>query len=371
MRIFALCCSSTLGKAHTVFNLTKLPRNSNAAAGARILLPTQIFTILPVISPGRYSEARVKKHSVLLAVGGNSLIRAGQRGTVDEQRANARLSADCIAEIAARGHTLVVTHGNGPQVGSQLLRSEAGSSQTYTLPLDVCVAMTQGEIGYTLQNTLQDALRKRKIVRTVVTVVTQVVVDPNDPAFQRPTKPIGPFYTKEMAEQKRRELNWNIVEDAARGYRRVVASPVPREVVELDVIRGCLEQDSVVIAAGGGGIPVIRRNGGYDGVEAVIDKDRVSALLANRLSFRQFIISTEVPGVYVNFRTPDQRALSRLTVREARQLLAAGQFSEGSMKPKIEAAIDFLVSGGEQVIITDPEHLGAALEGAAGTHILP
>lgn len=313
----------------------------------------------------------MKKNSILLAVGGNSLIRAGQRGTIEEQRANARLTAECIAEIAGRGHDLIVTHGNGPQVGSQLLRSESGSSQTYTLPLDVCVAMTQGEIGYTLQNTLQDVLRHRGIRRSVVTVVTQVVVDPDDPAFQKPTKPIGPFYSREMAEQKRRELSWNIVEDAARGYRRVVPSPLPQEIVELEVIRGCLDQGSIVIAAGGGGIPVVRRDGGFKGTEAVIDKDRASALLAAKLEFEHFIISTEVEQVYLNFRKPNQQPLGRIDATAAREYLAAGHFSEGSMKPKIEAALDFLAGGGRHVAITDPEHLAAAVDGTAGTHILP
>jgi len=264
---------------------------------------------------------------------------------------------------------LIVSHGNGPQVGAQLLRSEAGSSQTYTLPLDVCVAMTQGEIGFMLQNSMQTAFRKQGIKRSVVTLVTQVVVDKNDPAFQRPTKPIGPFYSKEVAERKRRELSWNIVEDAARGYRRVVASPLPKDVIELDVIKDCLEHNNVVIAVGGGGIPVILENGEVKGIEAVIDKDRASALLASKLGIEHLVISTEVPEVYLNYKKFDQMALRISTIAEAKRHLADRQFSEGSMKPKIEAALDFLSAGGQRVTITDPEHLLGALEGKAGTRI--
>ena len=309
--------------------------------------------------------------SILIAVGGNSLIRAGQRGTIDEQRENARLTAEHIAEIAVRGDRLVITHGNGPQVGSQLLRAEAGLSQTYGLPLDVCVAMTQGEIGYALQNSLQTILRRRKASRPVITVITQVVVDAADAAFQKPTKPIGPFYSRQIAEQKRRELNWNIIEDAARGYRRVVPSPLPVDIAEIDIIRDLLDRGIVVIAAGGGGIPVVRERGALRGVEAVIDKDRASALLAARLGFEHFAISTEVEQVYINFRKPNQQALGTITAALAGHYLAEGHFSEGSMKPKVEAALSFLSSGGSSVTITDPEHLTAALDGLAGTRITP
>ncbi|MGD1043874.1 MAG: carbamate kinase [Bacteroidota bacterium] len=310
------------------------------------------------------------KNSILVAVGGNSLIRAGQRGTIAEQRENARLTAECIAGIVARGYSLVVTHGNGPQVGAQLLRSEAGSSQTYTLPLDICVAMTQGEIGFMLQNSMQMTFRKLGINRSVVTVVTQVVVDKNDPAFQRPTKPIGPFYSKETAERKRKELGWSIIEDAARGYRRVVASPLPKDIVELEVIKGCLERNIVVITVGGGGIPVIYEGGEVKGMEAVIDKDRASALLAAKLGIEHFIISTEVPEVYINYKRPNQQKLRSITVAETKKHFADGQFSEGSMRPKIEAAMDFLNNGGKIVTITDPEHLITALDGEAGTRII-
>ena len=264
----------------------------------------------------------------------------------------------------------MVTHGNGPQVGSQLLRSEIGSSQTYSLPLDVCVAMTQGEIGYILQNALQSVLRERGLERTVTTLITQVVVDKGDSAFQRPTKPIGPFYSKQVAEQKRSELGWNIVEDAARGFRRVVASPRPLRILELDVIEDCLQRGMIVIASGGGGIPVVEDDGTVRGIEAVIDKDRASSLLAQELGIARFAISTDVEHVFVNYKKPDQMVLRSITLPEAKFYLNNGHFAEGSMRPKIEAAIEFLDAGGSEVIITDPEHLTAALAGSTGTHLI-
>ena len=309
------------------------------------------------------------KQKILIAVGGNSLIRTGQRGTVAEQLENARRTAESIAEVAARGYDLVITHGNGPQVGSQLLRSEAGSSQTYQLPLDVCGAMTQGEIGFVLQNSLQSALAHRNIKRSVVTLVTQVVVDSDDPAFQNPTKPIGPFYSRSVAEQKRTELGWNIIEDAARGYRRVVPSPKPKGIVEFDVIEHCLDDGFVVITIGGGGIPVVRRNGGYAGVEAVIDKDRASSLLASKLQVQHFVISTDVENVCINYRKPDQKILRGVSCTDLRNYLDAGHFQEGSMRPKIEAALDFMKNGGKSVVITNPEHIPDALDGKTGTII--
>ncbi len=249
------------------------------------------------------------------------------------------------------------------------MRSEAGSSQTYSLPLDVCVAMTQGEIGFALQNSLQMIFRKLGIKNPVITVLTQVVVDKNDPAFERPTKPIGPFYSKETAEHKRKELNWSIIEDAARGYRRVVASPFPKDILELEVIKDCLERNIVVIAVGGGGIPVILENGEIKGIEAVIDKDRASALLAAKLGIEHFIISTEVPAVYINYKKPNQKILRHVTVAEIKKYIAEKQFYEGSMLPKIEAALDFLKNGGKLVTITDPEHIISAIDNETGTRI--
>ncbi len=306
---------------------------------------------------------------VLVAVGGNSLIRPGQRGTIREQFENARLTAERLAEIVSFGYRMVITHGNGPQVGAQLLRAEAGSSQTYSQPLDVCVAATQGEIGYILQNSLHSELHRRGMNIPVATIVTRVKVDKSDPAFENPSKPIGPFYHREDAEKKRDELGWNIIEDAARGYRRVVPSPTPVAIMEIDVIRRCVEQNMVVIAVGGGGVPVISEDGDIKGIEAVIDKDRSSALLASELRFDLLIISTDVEFVYLNYRKPDQAAVREMSVKEAKEYLKQGQFYEGSMGPKIEAAIDFIERGGREVIITDPSNLARAIKGEVGTHI--
>jgi len=302
-------------------------------------------------------------------VGGNSLIRAGQKGTIPEQLANAKTTAEQIVELAKRGYRIIITHGNGPQVGSQLLRSEAGSSQTYELSLDVCVATTQGEIGYILQTAIQSELRRKKMNYPVAGIITQVVVDKNDPAFLNPTKPIGPFYSAEVAERKKIEMGWDVVEDASRGYRRVVPSPTPLDILEIDVIRECLEKGIIVIATGGGGIPVALTDNGIEGIEAVIDKDKASSLLASKLGVEKFIISTEVQEVYLDFKLPTQRAIKNVSIDEIKKYLEEGHFREGSMKPKIEAAIDFIESGGEEVIITDPEHITSGLEGKAGTHI--
>lgn len=309
--------------------------------------------------------------SLLIAVGGNSLIRAGERGTVAEQFVNARLTAERIANLVARGYRILITHGNGPQVGSQLLRSEIASSQTYRLPLDVCVAMTQGEIGYVLQNSLRSALDARDIRIPVASLVTTVLVDKHDRAFQQPSKPIGPFYSKDIAEEKRAVEGWNIMEDAARGFRRVVPSPKPLRVAEMEVLQRCLENDIVVIAAGGGGIPIVRENASIQGIEAVIDKDRVSALIAIELHIERWIISTDVEHVYLDYKKPTQKPIMKINAAMAKQYLAEGHFAEGSMKPKIEGTIEYLTSGGNEVIITNPEHLVDALDGATGTHIIP
>ncbi len=305
---------------------------------------------------------------ILIAIGGNSLIRAGQKGTIAEQMDNAAVTARYIAALVEQGFHVVITHGNGPQVGAELLRSELASSQVYTLPLDSCVASTQGEMGYILENALRTALSSKNLLAPVVSILTQVVVDAADPAFQHPTKPIGPFYSREVAERKREE-GWQVIEDAARGYRRVVPSPKPVGIVELESINACINQGMVVIALGGGGIPVIAEDGGYRGIEAVIDKDRASALLAKELHLRQFVISTDTDRVYLNYRKPEQTVLCRMSVSEARQYLQDGHFPAGSMGPKIESAIDFLTNGGQEVIITDPAHLAEAVAGDAGTHI--
>ena len=308
----------------------------------------------------------------LIAIGGNSLIRAGQRGTLKEQYNNASATAASIAKMISRGWEMVISHGNGPQVGAALLRSERASKEVYTHTLDMCVATTQSEIGYLLQRGLEHELKELNVDKIVTTIPTMVEVDPDDPAFQDPSKPIGPFYSKSVAEEKKRKLNWDIVEDAARGYRRVVPSPEPKRVLQLPVIRKVIDMGVVTIALGGGGIPVvINENGEVIGSEAVIDKDRSSALLAKNLEVDLFIISTDTDKVYLNYKKPDQKALTEITVDEIMKYHKEGHFPPGSMGPKVESAARFIRNGGKRVIITSYEFLMDALEGREGTHIIP
>ena len=308
--------------------------------------------------------------SALIAIGGNSLIRAGEKGTHAEQLANARKTAAALVSLLADGYRLVVTHGNGPQVGADLLRSERGSDQVPPLPLDACGAATEGEIGYVLAQCLQHEIGVLSLRVPVAAIVTQTVIDAGDPAMLRPTKPIGPFYTQSDAELRRRTLGWSIIEDAARGYRRVVPSPEPVEIVELEVIRDLVNSGVLVIACGGGGIPVVRENGVLRGVEAVIDKDRASALLALELGVDLFVISTDIDRVYLDYKKPTQRPLDYVTAADLEQHYRAGHFPPGNMGPKIESALRFLRGGGHEVIITCYEQLAAAVAGTAGTHIL-
>jgi carbamate kinase len=309
--------------------------------------------------------------TALVAIGGNSLIRAGERGTIDEQLANAHGTARSIVAMLRRGWRVVITHGTGPQVGAALIRSERASGEVYPLPLDVCVATTQSEIGYLLQRALEDELRRAGISMPVATLLTQVRVDPTDRAFLHPTKPVGPFYTREVAEERARSLGWTVVEDAARGWRRVVASPEPVEVLEQEIIRSVVDLGVVVIALGGGGIPVVALpGGGVVGAEAVIDKDRASALLANRLGVDLFVISTDTDYVYLDYRQPSQRPIVRATVEEIERHHCAGHFAPGSMGPKVESVVRYLRSGGREAIITSYEYLIDAIDGHAGTHIV-
>ena len=308
----------------------------------------------------------------LIAMGGNSLVKAGERGTIEEQTANVRLTAKNIAQLVGDGWELVITHGNGPQVGAALLRSERSAGEVYSLPLDVCVASTQSEIGYLLQRSLCDELKKLGLQRSVATVLTQVRVSQDDPAFQNPTKPVGPLYSKEVAEQKEKTLGWQMVEDPARGFRRVVPSPEPIEILESKVIGMMMGNGVIVIALGGGGIPVISYNNHVmKGVEAVIDKDRASALLACKLGLKTFIISTDVDNVFLDYRKPTQRPIERVSADEMQKFLSQGQFPSGSMGPKVQSAIRFLQNGGEEVIITSSELIIEAVHGQGGTHIVP
>jgi len=311
------------------------------------------------------------KSLAVIAIGGNSLAPPGERGTFEECRRHARITCESIADILEAGYRAVLTHGNGPQVGDALLRSEIAEPHLPALRLDVCDAETQGSIGYLLQQTLADVLAARGRRATVATIVTQVVVDAEDPAFHKPTKPIGPFYSLAEALEKKEKFGWAMVEDAGRGWRRVVASPRPREIVELHAIRACLGSGDVVIAAGGGGIPVVCRGGRLHGVEAVIDKDRASALLARNLHAERLIFSTGVARVAVRFGQPEQQEFGHLAWEQARRFLTEGEFPPGNMGPKIEAALEFLCAGGERAAITSPELLALALEGLAGTQILP
>jgi carbamate kinase len=308
---------------------------------------------------------------MLIAVGGNSLIRAGEKGTIAEQLGNARRTAAAIIGLIRDGYRLVVTHGNGPQVGAQLLRSERAADQVPGQTLDVCGAASQGEIGYLLSQSLRDESAFAGLQVPVVSLVTQTIVSSSDPAMKHPTKPIGPFYSRVQAEERKRALGWEIVEDAARGYRRVVPSPEPIEIVELEVIRSLVSEGVLVVACGGGGIPVVRENGGLHGVEAVIDKDRASALLASQLGVDTFAISTDIDCVYLDYKKPTQRPLSRVTASELEAHYNAGHFPPGNMGPKVESALHFLRAGGREVVITSYDYLCDAIAGRGGTHIVP
>ncbi|MCD6310029.1 MAG: carbamate kinase [Candidatus Eremiobacteraeota bacterium] len=307
----------------------------------------------------------------VVAIGGNSLIKSKDKQTIPDQFTAVRETAEHIADMIGMGYNVVITHGNGPQVGFILRRSELAAHELHTVPLDYCGADTQGAIGYMIQQSLNNILRRRGIERKIVTVVTQVIVSKDDSAFQNPSKPIGSFIeSREEAESKAKKYGWHIVEDAGRGYRRVVPSPIPKEIVERDAINCLIKNGFIVVAVGGGGIPVIRdENGDLIGVEAVIDKDYASSLLASSINADLFIISTAVNKVAINFNKPDQVDLDYLSLEDAKKYLAEGHFAKGSMAPKIQAIINFLEKGGEKSIITMPETIIDALNGKNGTLI--
>jgi len=306
---------------------------------------------------------------VLVTLGGNAILPARGTGTFEEQCAVTRATMQPIAQWIKAGTEVVLSHGNGPIVGNILIRNEAARDQIPPMPLDVCGADSQGGIGYMMQQSLQNELRQAGVTdRSVVTVVTQVLVDERDPAFRRPTKPIGPFYTQDRARLLAKEKGWTIVEDAGRGYRRVVPSPKPLEVVEIATIRQIVEDGGVVIAAGGGGIPVSRQwNGSLHGVEAVIDKDLASSLLARLLGCQTLVIVTGVERVALRFGKPDQRDLDRATPDDLQGWMDEGHFPPGNMGPKIQAAIEFVRGGGREAVITSPAGLADALERTTGT----
>ena len=309
---------------------------------------------------------------VVIAIGGNSLIKDDRHRTVLDQYNAVGETARHIVPIVSEGYRVVVTHGNGPQVGFILLRSDLARKVLHQVPLANCVADTQGAIGYQITQTLQNELYLNGIDKDVVAVVTQVVVDTDDPAFGRPDKPIGPFMTEDDAKHRASEDGWVIGEDAGRGWRRLVPAPAPREIVELNSIRALLDSGTLVVAVGGGGIPVVRRaDGMLSGRDAVIDKDAATCMLASELGASVLIESTSVDKVALNFGTPQQVEIDQMTAAECRRYLDQGHFAPGSMKPKIEAALAFLEQGGERVIITQPHHLEEALHGIYGTHIVP
>jgi carbamate kinase len=312
----------------------------------------------------------------VVAFGGNALLRPEDHGTQEEQIARAKQAARWLAEIVRHGYKLVVVHGNGPQVGNILIQAEEASTKIPPQSLDVCVAQTEGSIGFMLQLAIRSRLEAIGLADSssgdVATILTEVEVDANDPAFKRPTKPIGPFFTRYRAEALERDLGWTMREDAGRGWRHVVPSPKPLRILNAGTIRRMLDTSSVVVAAGGGGIPVVRgRDGQWRGIEAVIDKDYASALLAAELKADLFVILTGVPQVALDFGKPTQRNVDRMTVDEAEQHLAAGQFPPGSMGPKIESAVQFVRAAKKDVLITEVDALREALAGQGGTLIVP
>ena len=314
----------------------------------------------------------MKKKIAVVAIGGNSLIKDKAHQTVEDQYLAAKETTHHIADMIEDGWDVVIGHGNGPQVGFILRRSEIAAKVEgmHEVPLDVCGADSQGAIGYALQQNLQNEFFKRGIKKSVATVVTQVLVDKEDPAFKNPSKPIGGFMDANEARHREKEMGWSIVEDAGRGWRRVVASPLPKKVVELDPVKCLIDAGVVVISVGGGGIPVIEKDGAYIGTAAVIDKDFASSLLAQLIKADLLLISTAVEKVALNFGKPDEKWLDHITLLEARKYLAEGiHFAKGSMAPKIQAIIWFLENGGKQALITNPVNIGRALKGETGTWI--
>ena len=317
------------------------------------------------------SDRSAAKPIALLAIGGNALLREGEKGLQEEQLENARDCAEMLARVVGQGYALCVVHGNGPQVGNLLIQQDAAFNLIPPYTLDICGAMTQGSMGYMLERMLINRLRFERLDAPVTSLLTEVVVDKHDPGFEHPTKPVGPFYPEFRAVELMRAKKWKMKEDSGRGWRKVVPSPRPLEIVQVGAIRALLEAGHCVIAGGGGGIPVIRDASGYlVGVEAVIDKDRLSALLAAQLGAQRYIILTGVPKVALDFGKPTQRWVDRLSAAEAARHLKEGQFPPGSMGPKIESALGFLEAGGQEVLITTAEELKHGDPDTLGTRIV-
>ena len=309
--------------------------------------------------------------NAVIALGGNALLRKGEPKTFEYQAKNVQITVEKLIEIFKSGYNVVMTHGNGPQVGIEVLRNLCLQEKFPPFPLDALNANTEGWIGYIMARSLRNSFRKHNIKREVVAIVTQVVVDENDPGFQNPSKPVGDFMSEEEARELAKKYGWEVREDAGRGWRRVVPSPIPRKTIEAPIIKKLYEEGTVVIASGGGGVPVVEKNGMLEGVQAVIDKDRASALLALEIGASMLVILTQVPYAYINFGKPDQKELKEVSLSEIKKYYKEGHFAAGSMGPKIEAAITFLENGGEVVIITSIERAREALERKAGTIITP
>ncbi|UCE42119.1 MAG: carbamate kinase [Candidatus Aminicenantes bacterium] len=313
----------------------------------------------------------MKRKIALIAFGGNAILPNKQKGLQSEQMKNAQRAARLMTHIVKKGYDLIIVHGNGPQVGNLLIQMEESITKIPPFSLEVCDAMTEGSMGFMLEKAMINELRKNSVDKEVVTLITQVVVDRNDQAFDNPSKPIGPFYSKYRASMLKRQKKWKMIEDAGRGHRKVVPSPKPIDVVPKYVIRDLVCAGKIVIAAGGGGIPVIiNGNGLFQGVEAVIDKDYTASMIAQEAKAELFIILTNVSCVYTNYDKPDKQPISVLPVDLAQEYLAQGQFPSGSMGPKIEAAIEYIQNGGEKAIITSANHLKASLINRSGTTIV-
>ncbi|MBI4212245.1 MAG: carbamate kinase [Deltaproteobacteria bacterium] len=312
-----------------------------------------------------------QRKGIVIALGGNAISKPGMRGTIQEQFYATHESMEHVAELVTAGHERVlITHGNGPQVGAAILRAEIASKAVYPLPLDICVADTQGGIGYMIQQVLTNSLRKRGIRTPVVTMVTQVQIDVHDPAFDHPTKPIGLFYSEQEAKELMAGKGWAMVEDAGRGWRRVVPSPKPQRILEVEAVTQLFRKGMIVIAGGGGGVPVgLNRHNNFYGIEAVIDKDATTARLATEIGAETLMIMTGVEYAYLDYHGPHETPLKNVTIQELEKHLAAKEFPDGSMKPKIEACIQFIRDGGKEAIITSIPNALMALQGKTGTRI--
>lgn len=322
----------------------------------------------PNQSPQVDTHSKMKLH-LLIALGGNAIKQPHQTGTSDEQFESVTKATAHIAQLIKDGYTVTISHGNGPQIGNLLIQNEAAKDIVPPLTMDVCGAESQGQIGYMIQQTLTNHLQKMKFKTSVVSLITQMEVDAKDKAFQNPSKPVGPFYGKDEAE-KLQQQGFTVVEDAGRGYRRVVPSPTPIKIVELEAIKSLIKNNVVVICAGGGGVPVIRKNENYHGVEAVIDKDLASELVAEEIGADVLIILTDIEKVAINFNQPNQTFLDAITAKEAEQYMTEGHFAKGSMGPKVQAAINFVKKSGKKAIITELAKVKESLDGKTGTTIV-